>query len=74
MTVQEQVVEQLSGLDVEQLVQVAEYVALLKRRRGKTLPPSQWAAAYAESAGEDRELAEQGLSDYAAALGHEDVE
>lgn len=74
MTVQEQVIQELADLDASQLGQVVKYVALLKSQRRVLSPPSEWAVAYAEAAEEDRELSEQGLSDYVTGLRREDVE
>jgi outer membrane protein assembly factor BamD (BamD/ComL family) len=59
-----------------ELEQVAEYMAFLKfRARHRTTPlldEAQLAALYAEFADEDRELAEEGMSDYVKGLLRED--
>ncbi len=65
----------LSDLTEAQLRQVAEYLEFLKfRERRKSEPQIDEAeieALYAEFADEDRELAESGLTEYAANLSTE---
>jgi hypothetical protein len=77
MTIKEQIAQQLDGLSEAELGQVAEYLAFLKfRSRVKSMPAldeTKLAALYAEFADEDRELAEQGMSDYAESLAEEDA-
>ena len=69
MSIKEQVVQELDGLNETELRQVAEYLAFL-RFRTRIRPvakfdENQLAALYAEFADEDRKLAEEGMSDYA---------
>lgn len=77
MSIKEQVVQELYSLSEANLKQVAEYVAFLKfRDRVKSISEFdelQLAALYAEFADEDRELAEEGMSDYAEGLMKEDI-
>ena len=77
MSVTEQVVEQLKTLSEAQIKEVAEYVAFLKFRTRKASPQldeKHLAALYAEFADEDRNLAEEGMAEYAKGLAKEDVE
>jgi Mg/Co/Ni transporter MgtE len=77
MSLKEQVVQELNSLNETEIKQVAEYVAFLKFRTRIILTPTldetKLAALYAEFAEEDRELAEEGMSDYAAGLIREDA-
>jgi hypothetical protein len=72
MSIKEQVVQKLDSLSESELKQVADYVAFLKfQARIKPLSElneKQLAALYAEFADEDRELAEEGMSDYIEGL------
>lgn len=63
----------IDHLTVEQLQQVADFIAFLKfrSRRRSILAPEQL-AALAEDAAEDLALAEIGMSDYVAMLHYED--
>jgi hypothetical protein len=76
MSIKKQVAQELDGLGEAELKQVAEYVAFLKfQSRSKLIPKpdeAQLAALYAELADEDRELAEEGMSEYAEDLAQED--
>jgi hypothetical protein len=76
MTIKERIVRELRGLSEANLKQVAEYVAFLKfRERAKEIAipdEAQLAALYAEFADEDRDLAEEELTDYTAGLAQED--
>ena len=76
MSTKERVTQQLDTMSEAELEQVAEYVAFLKFRAKHKTPPlpdeSQLAALYAEFGEEDRELAEEGMSDYAEGLMRED--
>ena len=78
MTTRERIVEELNGLSQAELEQVAHYLELVKTQFAADakngFDETRLAALYAEFAGEDRELAEQGLSDYATALVKEDSE
>jgi hypothetical protein len=78
MPIKEQLAQELDGLSEVELRQVAEYVAFLKFRgrvrEVPTLDENQLAALYAEFADEDRQLAEEGMSDYAAGLAREDAQ
>ena len=78
MTVREQISEELGALTESELRQVAHYVAFLRFRarvwRNVLPDPSQWTALYGEAAGEDRDLAEAGMAEYAQSLAEEDIE
>jgi hypothetical protein len=78
MTAMKDLIQQeLEKLDLEQLKQVFEFIAFLKfRARLATIPAieeTNLAALYGEFAEEDRQLAELGISEYAALLKHEDL-
>ena len=77
ISTKEQVVTELAELNDEQLQEVAEFLEFLKfreRRKFETqLDDVNLEALYAEFADEDRELAEAGLSEYAANLEREDA-
>jgi len=77
MSLKEQVICELDSLSEADLKQVAEYLAFIKFRvRAKSMPAldeTQLASLYAEFADEDRELAEEGMSDYAEGLASEVV-
>ena len=77
MLLKEKVAQELDSLSETELKQVAEYVAFLKfRARIKPMPTideTQLAVLYAEFADEDRDLAEEGMSDYAEGLMKEDT-
>jgi len=76
MTAKEYVNQTVQSLDESQLAEVADYLAYLRfRKRTRGMPSfdtSQIASLYAEAAGEDRNLAEAGMADYAKALARED--
>jgi hypothetical protein len=77
ISTREKVVTSLSDLTEAQLRQVIEYLEFLKfRERRKNellLGDAELEALYAEFADEDSELAENGLTEYAANLEREDV-
>jgi hypothetical protein len=76
LSIREQVVEELKTLSEVELKEVSEYLAFLKfraRRTAPTLDEGQLASLYAEFADEDRNLAEEGMADYATGLMEEDV-
>ena len=77
MSIKEQVNQALEGLSEAELEQVAEYLAFLKfRTRLPASPPldtAQLAALYGEFAGEDQQLAEQGMAEYHAGLSRSSV-
>lgn len=77
MSIREQVVQEMGALSEAALKQVADYVAFLRfQERFRHKPESdevKLAALYAEFAEEDRELAEEGMADYAAQLAREDA-
>jgi ABC-type phosphate transport system auxiliary subunit len=77
ISIREKVVTSLSDLTEAQLRQVAEYLEFLKfrerRKNDSQLDDAELEALYAEFADEDRELAESGLTEYAANLEREDV-
>ncbi len=72
MSLKEQVIQTLDGLSDVELAQVAEYLTFLRFRTRLPAPLSsdtaQLAALYAEFEEEDRQLAEEGMADYAAGL------
>ena len=77
MTSKEQIARELDGLSEAELEQVAGYVAFLKLRArpavSTALDEAQLESLYAEFADEDRELAEDGIGDYAERLAEEDA-
>jgi len=77
MSIKEQVVQELDTLNETELRQVAEYMAFLRfRTRISPMPEldeTQLAALYTEFADEDRNLAEEGIADYAKELMKEDT-
>jgi hypothetical protein len=76
LSIKEQVVEDLKTLSEAELKEVAEYLAFLKfraRRAAPTFDEAQLAALYSEFADEDRNLAEEGMTDYIEGLIEEDV-
>ncbi|MBI3851224.1 MAG: hypothetical protein HY298_13265 [Verrucomicrobia bacterium] len=76
MSIKEQVAEELKGLGDAELRQVAAYLHFLRRRShhapDAALDERKLATLYGECAEADRLLAEEGVSDYAAALLKED--
>jgi hypothetical protein len=76
MSTREQVLEEIESLSEAEINEVAEYLAFLKyRSQNKSLvvEESQLAGLYAEFAEEDRNLAEEGISDYGEGLMKEDA-
>ena len=77
MSTKQEIAQQLDQLNQAELDEMARYLAFLKYRSRISAAPavdeSKLAALYAEFAEEDRELAEEGMADYAAALTREDV-
>lgn len=77
MSIKEQVVEDIKTLSEVELKQVAEYLAFLKYRShnksATAFDEIKLAALYAEFADEDRNLAEEGMSEYAENLAKEDA-
>lgn len=77
MSIKEQVVQELDNLSEAELRQIAEYMAFLRfRTRIRPMPEldeTQLAVLYAEFADEDRNLAEEGIADYAEGLVKEDT-
>ena len=76
MSIREYVIQTVENLSDTDLESVAEYLAFL-RFRSRVLPlpsldPAQIAALYAEFGEEDRQLAEEGMADYAVGLDAED--
>jgi hypothetical protein len=78
MSIKEQIVQELNSLSQAELEEIAQYLGFIKyQSKVKPIPAideAQMAALYAEFAEEDRELAEEGISDYASALMKEDTE
>ena len=77
MTIKEQIVQKLNDLSQAELEQVAQYLTFIKYQSRINATPkldeARLAALYAEFAEEDRELAEEGMSDYANILVKEDI-
>ena len=75
MTTKEKINQQLEQLSEEQLDQVSEFIAFLKFRE-KFINPiintERISQLYQEFAEEDRQLAEQGINEYAELLKQED--
>jgi len=77
MKVKESLVKEIKSLNEQQLNEVKEYVAFLKFRSRFMLPPSfdnRIAKLYSKFAKEDRDLAEEGMTDYMSSLIKEDRE
>ena len=72
MSLKEFVAHEVETLEESELRAVAEYVSFLKFRARTSLDEERLTALYREFEGEDRELAEAGVADYAAALSRED--
>jgi hypothetical protein len=75
MSLKEYVTQELDLLDEAKLQQVADYLAFLRfqsRPKKPRLSDTELAALYAEFAEEDRQMAEEGMEDYAHALATED--
>jgi len=76
MTVKENLVKEIKALNEQQLHEVEEYVAFLKFRSRFMSPPSfdenRIAKLYNKFAKEDRDLAEEGMTDYVSSLIKED--
>ena len=75
MTVREHLVREIGRFDEKQLYEIEEYVAFLKFR-SRFMSPSfneeQMAQLYGEFAEEDRNLAEEGITDCINSLTRED--
>lgn len=68
----EAIKQEIDQLTVDQLQQVADFIAFLKfRSKRRQIDPTQL-AALSDDADEDRALAEAGMNDYAAMLQQED--
>ena len=76
MNLKEEVSRQLDSLSDAELHQVVQYLAFLKHtsriKPTREYDEHQLAALYGEFAEEDRELAEEGMTDYADMLAKED--
>ena len=75
MNTKEQINEQLNQLNEEQLNQVADFITFLKFREKLiqlNLDTEKLAQLYQEFAEEDRQLAEEGINEYANLLTQED--
>jgi len=77
-----EIVTELKGLSDEKVVEVLDFVRFLNTRSSgssfkhaprRVLDEAQLVRLYAECAEEDRQLAEMGMADYAAALKSEDA-
>jgi len=78
MSIKKQVAQELDNLSETELKHVAEYLAFLKfQARLKPilkLNETQLAGLYAKFVDDDRELAEEGISDYTEGLKKEDTQ
>ena len=76
MTIKEYLLKELDCLDEKQLHEVEEYIKFIKLRSrfmpSPSLDEKQMARIYEECAEEDRQLAEEGMADYAENLARED--
>ncbi|MDJ0517104.1 MAG: hypothetical protein QNJ74_12905 [Trichodesmium sp. MO_231.B1] len=75
MNTKEQINQQLNQLNEEQLNQVPDFIAFLKFRENSIKPnldTEKLAQLYQEFAEEDRQLAEEGINEYADLLTQED--
>lgn len=76
MTMREQVIQALDALDDRDLEYAARLIETLRSRPPEVPPPSfdpaVFGPLYQEFAAEDRELAEEGMADYARGLEAED--
>lgn len=76
MSTQKEVLEELETLSNAELKEVTEYLAFIKfrsRRKPHVIDELQLATLYAEFTEEDRDLAEEGMTDYARGLMAEDA-
>lgn len=77
MITREEIVQTVDGLSQSELERLAQFLEFIKyQSRISTIPAfdeDQLAALYSESAEEDRELAQEGMPEYALALAHEDA-
>ncbi len=82
-TLVREIVTELEKLSDEKIVEVLDFVRFLrlrseykriKRSSYRIFDETKAARLYAESAEEDRELAETGISDYASSLNAEDAD
>jgi len=77
MITKEEIVQTVDQLSPSELEQLAQFLAFIKYQSRITTVPSfdesQLATLYAEGAEEDRDLAEEGISDYVVALAREDA-
>ncbi len=72
MSLKEFVAHEVETLGETELQAVAEYVSFLKFRSRTSIDEARLASLYSEFEGEDRDLAEAGMEDYAPALSQED--
>ena len=79
VSVSERIVRDLQGLSEAKQQQVADFAAFLKRQERidelamlEAIDDDTLAKLYAESAEEDRAMAEEGMADYARGLERED--
>lgn len=71
----ESLTQQLSNLDEEQLIEVANFIEFLKfraKRKHLLIDVSQLKLLYSEFSEADRELAESGMEEYANLLTRDD--
>ena len=78
MSIKEQILHELDRLSEVELAQVVRYLAFLKYQARVTSAPGpderELAALYAEFGEEDRDMAEQGVANYARSLDKEDTQ
>ncbi len=72
LSLKEFVAHEVETLGESELRAVAEYVSFLKFRARTSVDEARLTSLYREFEEEDRELAEAGMNDYAAALSRED--
>ena len=76
MTVRDQVIKTVQNLGDAECQQVAEYLAFLKfrsrYRHASEVDATELGSLYTEFSSEDRELAEQGMTEYVEGLCRED--
>jgi len=78
MSIKELIIQSVESLGENELQEVSEYLSFLKfrtrRHRESSLKSRQLAELYMEYSGNDRQLAEEGMEDYAIGLVKEDTQ
>lgn len=76
MSTKEQIVHELNNLNQADLEQIAQYLTFIKYKvrikPAPTMDEAQLAALYSQFGEEDRQLAEEGMSDFADVVAKED--